>query len=100
MVRHRRADAQRGARNGPVTAVLVLAAFGLAYVAFAPRHWLRGVLVLALAMAAAGVLRVVLPTRKAGLLAVRTRTIDAVCYLGVAVAMATFGLWLRASGAT
>lgn len=94
--RRRRLDSP----NAPVVAVLVLAAFGLAYVAVAPAHWLRGVLVLAFAMGVAGVLRIMLPARQAGLLAVRSRPIDAACYVGVAVAMVVVGLWLRASGAT
>lgn len=80
--------------------VLVLGVIGLAYAAAFPRHWLRGVLILALAMALGAAFRVALPARQAGLLAVRSRFVDALCYLGAAVAMAGLGLWLRASGAT
>ncbi len=87
-------------RGAPAAAVLVLAGFGLTYAAVAPRHWLRGVLLMALAMAIAAVLRVALPTRQAGLLAVRSRLVDAVWYTGVSAAMVVLGLWLRASGRT
>jgi len=87
-------------RNGAALAVLVLAGLGLAYVAVAPKHWLRGVLVMALAMGLAAVLRVVLPARQAGLLVVRSRLLDALWYAGVAAAMLILGLWLRASGRT
>ena len=79
---------------------MVLAGIGLAYVAVAPRHWLRGVLLMALAMAVASLLRVLLPASKAGLLAVRSRVVDSVWYAGVAAAMLVLGLWLRASGRT
>jgi hypothetical protein len=78
--------------------VLVLAGLGLVYVAAAPRHWLRGVLLMALAMGVAAVFRTVLPARAAGLLVVRSRAIDAIWYAAVAAAMLTLGLWLRASG--
>ena len=87
-------------RNGPALTVLVLAGLGLAYVAVAPGHWLRGVLLMALAMAVAAVLRVVLPARQAGLLVVRSRVLDALWYAGIAAAMLILGLWLRASGRT
>lgn len=80
--------------------VVVLGAVGLAYTAAFPKHWLRGVLILALAMAVGAAFRATLPARQAGLLAVRSRFVDVLCYLGAAVAMAGLGLWLRASGAT
>ena len=87
-------------RNGAAVTVLVLAGLGLAYVAVAPKHWLRGVLVMALAMALAAVLRMVLPARQAGLLVVRSRVLDVLWYAGISAAMLILGLWLRASGRT
>lgn len=87
-------------RNAPAVTVVVLAALGLAYVAIAPKHWLRGVLVLAFAMGVAALLRTFLPARQAGLLAVRSRVLDAVWYAGISAAMVILGLWLRASGRT
>jgi hypothetical protein len=87
-------------RNAPALTVVVLAGLGLAYVALAPKHWLRGVLVMAFAMGVAALLRTVLPARQVGLLAVRSRFLDALWYAGIAAAMVILGLWLRASGRT
>lgn len=87
-------------RNAPALVVVVLAGLGLAYVAVAPKHWLRGVLVMAFAMGVAALLRIALPARQAGLLAVRSRFLDALWYTGIAAAMVILGLWLRASGRT
>jgi hypothetical protein len=83
-------------RNLPIVLVLALGATGIAYSAAVPRHWLRGVLLLAVACGIAGVLRLLLPVRQAGLLAVRGRLTDVVCYLGLAVAIIVLGLALPA----
>ena len=83
-------------RNLPILLVLALGATGLAYSAAVPRHWLRGVLLLAAACALAGVFRLLLPVRQAGLLAVRARLTDVVCYLGLAAAITILGLALPA----
>jgi hypothetical protein len=83
-------------RNLPIVLVLALGATGIAYSAAIPRHWLRGVLLLAFACGVAGVFRLLLPVRQAGLLAVRSRLTDAVCYLGLAVAITALGLALPA----
>ncbi|HVE62183.1 MAG TPA: DUF3017 domain-containing protein [Mycobacteriales bacterium] len=60
----------------PVTVVLVLAAIGLAVVSVG--FWRRGVAVVAAALLTAAVLRLALPTRRAGLLAVRGKVLDVV----------------------
>jgi hypothetical protein len=83
-------------RNLPILLVLALGATGLAYSAVVPRHWLRGVLVLAVACGIAGVFRLLLPVRQAGLLAVRGRLVDVLCYGGLAVAITILGLALPA----
>ena len=83
-------------RNLPIVLVLALGATGIAYSAVVPTHWLRGVLLLAVACGLAGVLRLVLPARQAGLLAVRGRLVDVLCYGGLAVAIVVFGLALPA----
>ena len=83
-------------RNLPLVLVLAMGATGIAYSAAVPPHWLRGVLVLAGAMAIAGVLRLVLPARQAGLLAVRSRPFDVLCYCGVGIAIVVLGLALPA----
>jgi hypothetical protein len=83
-------------RNLPIVLVLVLGTTGIGYSAVVPRHWLRGVLLLAVACGLAGVFRLVLPARQAGLLAVRGRLVDVVCYAGLAVAIVVLGLTLPA----
>jgi hypothetical protein len=83
-------------RNLPIVLVLALGGTGIAYSAVIPRHWLRGVLLLAFACGVAGVFRLLLPVRQAGLLAVRSRPTDIVCYVGLAVAITTLGLALPA----
>ncbi len=83
-------------RNLPIVVVLALGATGIAYSAVVPVHWLRGVLLLAVACGLAGVFRLALPARQAGLLAVRGRLVDVVCYGGLAVAIVVLGLALPA----
>ena len=81
-------------RNLPLTVVLAMAATGVGYAAAVPPHWLRGVLLLAVALILAGLLRLLLPARQAGLLAVRGRFTDVLCYAGSGVAIVLLGLAL------
>lgn len=74
--------------------VLACALGGLGYAAVVPEHWLRGVLVMAGGMVLAGLFRLMLPARQAGLLAVRGRLVDVLCYAGVGVALWFVGLAL------
>lgn len=60
---------------------LLVAAFG--YLIVEPGRWGRGSGVVSVAVLLAGVLRGVLPNGRAGLLAVRSRWIDAACYLAL-----------------
>jgi DUF3017 family protein len=78
----------------PFLAVLALTAAAFGYLLIWPDHWRRGVGAVALAMIAAGVLRIVLPQQRAGLLRVRSRWLDVACYLsaGVAILVAAIGL--------
>lgn len=62
-------------------AVLLILAAGFIYLVFQPSHWRRGTGVMAVALLAAAVLRVCLRAYDAGLLAVRRKWVDAVCYL-------------------
>ena len=73
-------------RQLPLFAVLVAVAVGLAMVAV--EHWRRGLLVVGLALVGAAVLRLVLPVRRAGFLAVRSRPVDVVLMAGTGVAVA------------
>ena len=58
---------------------LLTAAFG--YLLAAPEQWRRGTIAIAAALLLAGVLRAVLPNRWIGMLAVRSRPLDAVAFL-------------------
>jgi hypothetical protein len=84
----------RNLHNFPALLVLGCAAGGLAYSAFMPEHWLRGVLFMAGALIMGGFFRLVLPARQAGLLAVRGRLVDVLCYAGTGVALWVVGLLL------
>ena len=83
-------------RNLPIVVVLALGATGIGYAAVVPHHWLRGVLLLAGACLLAGLFRLLLPARQAGLLAVRGRVVDVLCYAGLGVAIVVLGLALPA----
>jgi hypothetical protein len=72
-------------RQLPLFAVLVAVAVGLAMVAL--EHWRRGLLVVGLALVGAGVLRLVLPVRTVGFLAVRSRPVDVVLMAGTGIAV-------------
>ena len=81
--------------NAPALVVLLLALAALVYVGLVSQHWLRGVGLLGVAMCVGGAFRAVLPTRQAGLLAVRGRQFDTVCYLGLGVAILVLAVLLR-----
>lgn len=66
-------------------AVLLTAVLGLALVAF--DDWRVGVRVIAGALAGAGLARLLLPQRDAGMLAVRHRLVDVALLVGVAGAL-------------
>ena len=70
---------RRVARALPVTACLVVVVAALALTAF--EHWRRGAATLAVAAGLAAVLRLVLPDRAVGTLAVRSRRFDVVFLL-------------------
>ncbi len=72
-------------RQLPLLAVLVAVAVGLGMVAV--EHWRRGLLVVGLALVGAAVLRLVLPVRRAGFLAVRSRPVDVVLMAGTGAAV-------------
>lgn len=67
--------------------LLVLAIFGLGILAVALGRWRKGLFVVAVALLLGGFLRLVLPARRAGVLAVRSRLTDVVTLaaLGAAV---------------
>ena len=83
-------------RNLPIVVVLALGTTGIAYAAIVQQHWLRGVLLLAGGCGLAALFRLLLPARQAGLLAVRGRVFDVLCYTGLAAAIVVLGLALPA----
>jgi hypothetical protein len=80
----------RTARIANEAPALVVVAVGVAgIVAAAQHHWRKGLYVVAAALALGALLRLVLPTRRAGTLAVRTKPVDVatLLLLGAGVAL-------------
>jgi hypothetical protein len=77
-------------RQLPLLAVLVVVAAGLVMVAF--EHWRRGLVVVGVALVGGGLLRLLLPVRRVGFLAVRSRPVDVVLLAGVGVTLTAFAL--------
>ncbi len=73
-------------RQLPLLAVLLVVGGGMVLVAF--RHWRMGLVVMGLALVGAGLLRLLLPVRRAGFLAVRSRPVDVVLLTGTGLALA------------
>lgn len=69
--------------ESPMLAVLAVAAVGLLRVATA--NWREGSVLLGTALLLAALLRVVLPTDRAGLLAIRGWAVDVLSYSGLGV---------------
>lgn len=76
--------------------VCLLAAAGIGFSAWHPEHWLRGVSVVAVAMMVAAALRGTLSDTRAGMLAVRRRGFDVLCYLVLAAVIVGVGVVLPA----
>jgi len=70
-------------RQLPLLAVLLTVGVGLLLVAV--QHWRWGLVVVGLALVGAALLRVLLPVRRVGFLAVRSRPIDVVLLAGTGV---------------
>ena len=77
-------------RQLPLLVVLVAVAVGLLLVTF--EHWRRGLVVMGLALIGAAVLRALLPVRRVGFLAVRSRPIDVVLLAGTGVTLTVVGV--------
>jgi hypothetical protein len=78
--------AARIANEAPALAVVAVGLLGV--VAAAQHHWRKGVYVVAAALLLGAVLRLVLPTRRAGTLAVRGKPVDVVTLLVLGAALA------------
>ena len=82
-------------RQLPLLVVLLAVGVGLLMVTF--EYWRRGLVVVGLALVGAGVLRLLLPLRRLGFLAVRSRPVDVVLLVGVGVALTAFTLAIPGS---
>jgi hypothetical protein len=72
-------------RQLPLLAVLVTVGIGLVVVTF--DHWRRGVVIMGVALIGAAALRLLLPVRRLGFLAVRSRAVDVVLLAGTGLAL-------------
>ena len=81
--------------QAPFTVVAALMVVSVLYLVIWPDHWRRGVGIIGLATFVAGVLRLVLPNHRAGMLAVRARWFDTLCYFGLCVVIVGVALRLR-----
>ena len=72
-------------RQLPLLAVLTVVGIGLVVVAF--DYWRRGIVIVGLALLGAAVLRLLLPVRRVGFLAVRSRPVDVVLLAGTGLAL-------------
>lgn len=77
-------------RQLPLFAVLVAVGVGLLLVTF--EHWRRGLVVIGLALVGAALLRVLLPVRRVGFLAVRSRPVDVVLLGGAGAVLTVIAL--------
>jgi hypothetical protein len=77
-------------RQLPLLAVLVAVGVGLLLVTF--DHWRRGLVVIGLTLIAAALLRLLLPVRRVGFLAVRTRPTDVLLLGGAGLTLTVIAL--------
>jgi hypothetical protein len=77
-------------RQLPLLAVLIAVGVGLLMVTF--EHWRKGLVVVGLALVGGAVLRALLPVRRVGFLAVRSRPVDVVLLAGAGLALAIIAL--------
>jgi hypothetical protein len=81
-------------RQLPLLAVLVTVAVGLLLVVF--DHWRKGLVVVGVALIAAAVLRLLVPLRRVGFLAVRSRPVDVVLLTVAGLALTVIALAIPA----
>jgi hypothetical protein len=79
-------------RQLPLLAVLVTVGIGLLLVAV--DHWRRGLVVIGLTLVVAAVLRLLLPVRRVGFLAVRSRPMDVVLLAGTGLVLTVVALMI------
>jgi hypothetical protein len=77
-------------RQLPLLAAILVVGAGLILVTFG--YWRRGLVVIGLALMGAALLRLLLPLRRVGLLAVRSRTVDVLLLGGAGLALTVLTL--------
>jgi hypothetical protein len=82
-------------RQLPLLAVLVVVGLGLLLVTFG--HWRRGLVVMGVALVFGAVLRLLLPVRRVGFLAVRSRPVDVLLLSGAGLALTAVALAIPAA---
>ena len=73
-------------RQLPLLVVLLVVGLGLLLVTF--QYWRTGLIVIGLALVGAGLMRLLLPVRRTGFLAVRSRPVDVVLLAGTGLTLA------------
>ena len=81
-------------RQLPLLSVLLTVGLGLLLVTF--EHWRRGLVVIGLALVGAALLRLLLPVRRVGFLAVRSRPVDVVLLAGTGLVLTVVALSIPA----
>jgi hypothetical protein len=81
--------------HAPLGMVMLIAAVGMVRVL--TQHWREGAVLLGGALIVAALLRMLLPTERVGLLAVRSRPIDVLCYTTFGVVMIVIAMTITAS---
>jgi hypothetical protein len=79
-----------------VVAVIALVGMGLVFT----QHWRRGAVLLGVALLVAAVLRLAVPAERVGLLAIRGKAIDVLCYSGFGVAMVALAVTITRGSLT
>ena len=64
----------------PFVVVVLTVVVATVYLYLAPGHWRKATLLISAALLVAGILRTALPTSRVGMLAIRARWWDVVCY--------------------
>ena len=82
-------------RQLPLLAVIVVVGIGLLVVTVG--HWRQGLVIAALALVGGAALRLLLPVRRVGFLAVRSRSIDVLLLGGAGLALAVIALTIPAA---
>jgi hypothetical protein len=82
-------------RQLPLLVVLIAVGVGLLLVTF--EHWRRGLVVVGLALVGAALLRLLLPVRRVGFLAVRSRPVDVVLMAVAGFALTIIALAIPAA---